>query len=158
MSEETDVEAQPYDDTEEETAIVPQPVKIKWVKRFKLVDIDGTEIPYESRKCTNKGKVMDDVWISQVPHSTLEELSELVSLGLETESNIVARYKQGAAIEAQHKAKESLSGKLTKTVRDDIMNNLTDDELENWMTSKDRAQALDTIINKHWLEHNQPLT
>ncbi len=135
---------------------VPQPVKTKWAKRFKLVVIGDVEVPFESRKCTNKGKVMDDVWIPQVPLATLEELSELVELGLEIESNIIARYKQGAAIEAQHKAKESLSGKLTKTVKDNIINNFTDDEKMSLVSAKDLSQAIDSLVNKHWLEHNQP--
>ncbi len=119
---------------------------VKWVKRFKMVDYSGVKIPFESRKCTNKGVKMDDVWIPQVLNNNLEDLSELVELGIETEANIVARYKQGAAIQAQHDAKEGLSGKLTKVVSDRITNELTAEEKAELVESAEFGTALAALI------------
>ena len=117
-----------------------------WTKRYKD-GLNGLEM--ESRKCTNKGQKMDDVWIPKCQNNSFEDLAEVVESGLYTEDYIVKRAKQGMAIEAQHQAKAGLSDKLTKSSRDAIYDTLTNAQIaECGEKPGGRSTNVDALIKK----------
>ena len=126
-----------------------------FVKRFIAKTFDNEEVFFESRKCTDKGTPMADVWIPQVPTSTIQELADLVSLGIETEADVVHLYKVGKAIAAQHEAKESRTGKFTRAVEKQYTNKLTDDQWLAVAEADDKAGQITAFAKQHWLEQNQ---
>ena len=128
-----------------------------FLKRFMSRTFDNEEVFFESRKCTDKGKPMADVWIPQVPTKTIQELADLVSLGVRTEAEIVQFEKVGEAIAAQHEAKETRTGKFTRAVEKQYTNKLTD---EQWVTvaeADDKAGQITAFAKQHWLESNVPV-
>ncbi len=123
-----------------------------FLKRFITKEFDGEEVCFESRKCTDKGIPMADVWIPQLPDNKIQELADLVSLGVETEEDVVHLYKVGKAIAAQHEAKESLGGKFTRAVEKQYTNKLTDEQWVSVAEADDKAGQITTFAKLHWLD------
>lgn len=128
-----------------------------FLKRFITRTFDGEEVFFESRKCTDKGVPMADVWIPQLPTNTIQALADLVSLGVETEADVVHQYKVGKAIFAQHEAKETRTGKFTRATEKTYTNKLTDEQWLAVAEAEDHAGTLTAFAKQHWLEHNQPV-
>lgn len=123
-----------------------------FLKRLIVKEFDGEEVFFESRKCTDKGIPMADVWIPQVPNKTIQELADLVSLGVRTEAEIVGFEKVGEAIAAQHASKEGIGGKFTRAVEKAYTNKLTGEQWVKVAEADDKAGQITAFAKLHWLD------